>query len=262
MIRAMPPWIPAGVLFFAYVCVLAAAMARAGRRRRLYAVATALAGLVLCVLARRAGDHPVLADWILPPLVLLVGYWSSGLLFVAPMPRAERVLLRIDALLGVDAIARATPRALAEVLEAAYVGVYPLVPMALAIHLFAVPSPSADTFWTVILVTDFICFAFLPWVQTRPPRAFLREPPWASRVRHFNVRLLGATSIQANTFPSGHAAEALASALLLAGAPWPCVAAVGLAAFLVTAGTVLGRYHYAADALAGWVVAAGVWILM
>jgi hypothetical protein len=234
-------------------------MARVSRRRRVAAAAMACAGLLLCAAAFRTAGVVVLIDWILPPLVLLVAYWSSGMLFVAPMPGAERVLLRVDAALQIDAAARATPRVLAEILESAYAGVYPLIPLALAIHVLTTPDPSPGTFWTVILVTDFLCFAFLPWVQTRPPRAFLREPPWASRVRTFNVRLLGATSIQADTFPSGHAAEALAAALLVTGAPWPYVAAVGLAAVLVTAGTVLGRYHYAADALAGWVVALLVW---
>ena len=67
------------------------------------------------------------------------------------------------------------------------------------------------------------------------------------------------TSIQHNTFPSGHAAEAVACALLVAAAPWPLLAAVAVAAALVSAGAVLGRYHYAADAFAGWVVAVAVW---
>jgi len=31
---------------------------------------------------------------------------------------------------------------------------------------------------------------------------------------------------------------------------------------LVSAGAVLGRYHYAADAVAGWVVAAAVWVAL
>jgi membrane-associated phospholipid phosphatase len=122
--------------------------------------------------------------------------------------------------------------------------------------------PDPERFWTVILVTDYVCFGFLPWVQTRPPRALRNGDPWRSRVRKFNLRLLGAASIQANTFPSGHAAEAFAAALLVVGAPWPWVAYVGVSALLVSAGTVLGRYHYAADALAGWAVAAFVWILL
>jgi membrane-associated phospholipid phosphatase len=152
------------------------------------------------------------------------------------------------------------PRWLAELLELAYVVIYPAIPIALAIHAFTSPRPSPDTFWTVILVTDFVCFGVLPWVQTRPPRAFRPHDPWTSRLRRLNLKLLDRTSIQVNTFPSGHAAEAMAAALLVADAPWPLAAAIAATALLISTGTVLGRYHYAADAIAGWAVAICVWL--
>ena len=61
-----------------------------------------------------------------------------------------------------------------------------------------------------------------------------------------------------NTFPSGHAAEGLVAFLLALAAPPGIVALMFLAALAVSAGAVLGRYHYLADAVAGWVVAIGV----
>ena len=88
------------------------------------------------------------------------------------------------------------------------------------------------------------------------------EEPWVSSLRRFNLRLLGATSIQVNTFPSGHAAEGLAAALLVLAAPAGIVFAMLIAALAVSAGAVLGRYHYLADALAGWVVAVVVYVLL
>jgi membrane-associated phospholipid phosphatase len=81
-------------------------------------------------------------------------------------------------------------------------------------------------------------------------------------MRRFNERMLDSASIHVNTFPSGHAAEGMAAALLVLGAPLPFVAAVALAAFAVAAGAVYGRYHYAADAILGWVVAVAVWELV
>jgi membrane-associated phospholipid phosphatase len=102
----------------------------------------------------------------------------------------------------------------------------------------------------------------LPWVQTRPPRALEGEAPWHSRFRRFNLRLLGSTSIQVNTFPSGHAAEGLAAALLILGAPIAVPLLMCAGAVAVSAGAVLGRYHYFGDALAGWIVAVGVWIAL
>ena len=86
--------------------------------------------------------------------------------------------------------------------------------------------------------------------------------PWRSSLRALNLRLLGAASIRVNTFPSGHAAEALAAALLVANAPSVVVAWMLFNALAVSAGAVFGRYHYATDAIAGWLVALAVWVVM
>jgi membrane-associated phospholipid phosphatase len=255
----MRPWLAASIVFFAYVAVVTPLVPRLASRRRWLAAAGVAAGFLVCALAHATRENAVLQEWILPPVLLLLGYWTSGLLFSAPMPRAERLLASIDDRLGIDRVAAAMPRGLAELLEVAYAAVYPLVPAALVIHLFTSSAPDAGRFWTVILLTDFVCFGCLPWVQTRPPRAFRSADPWVATIRRVNLRLLGTASIQVNTFPSGHAAEAMAAVLLVLDAPWPLAAGVGLAALLVSAGTVFGRYHYAADAIAGWAVAVVVW---
>jgi hypothetical protein len=258
----MRVWEVAGWAFFGYVAVVAVVLPGllpASRRR---ALGGAAAGVGLLGISVWLPPQAVLHDWLLPPVLLIVGYWASGALFVAPMPLAERVLVRADRALRIPAAAARTPRAMVELLELAYLGVYPLLPIALALHLLYAPGPDAGRFWTVVLVTDFVCFGMLPWVQTRPPRAFEPVDPWRSSVRRLNIGLLGATSIQVNTFPSGHAAEALAAALLVVGAPLPVVAAMGAAALAVTAGAVLGRYHYTLDALAGWGVALVVWMML
>jgi hypothetical protein len=242
-----------------YVGLVAAVHPRVPTARRRFAVAATAAALVVTVGAARLPG--VLNDWVIPPMLLLMAYWTSGFLFVAPMPRVERTLLRIDGALRVRQTAAASPRLLAELLEIAYVAVYPVVPFALVIHVLTSAAPDAARYWTVILVTDFICFGMLPWIQTRPPRVLEPGEPWASAVRAFNLRLLGHASIQANTFPSGHAAEALAAALLVGSAPGWIVISMFVLALAISAGAVLGRYHYAADAIAGWTVAAAVWFL-
>jgi membrane-associated phospholipid phosphatase len=180
-------------------------------------------------------------------------YWTSGLLFVAPMPRAERWLASIDAGLRIQPLAARFPPPIVELLEFAYSGVYVLIPTAL--HLSLRQGVSADRFWSVILFTDYVCFGMLPWFQTRPPRALGFDVPWTSRWHGINVRILDASSVQVNTFPSGHAAEALACALLVSGGPAPVVAWMFFNAAAISAGTVFGRYHYAVDAVAGWIVA-------
>lgn len=256
----MQLWQLASAAFFLYVALIV--LWRGGSRpadRR--AMAGAAIGLLL-VLASALVLVPLLTMWIWPPLLLLVAYWSSGLLFVAPRPRQEAGLRWLDDLCNVREVARHTPRALAEILEAAYAGVYLLIPLALLMRIRLLPPADADRFWSIVLITDMVCFGVLPWVQTRPPRALAAGDPWPSSFRAFNLRLLGATSIQVNTFPSGHAAEALAAALLILGAPSVVVVLMFAAALAVSAGAVLGRYHYLADALAGWAVALGVFLVL
>lgn len=257
----MRVWIAASLAFFVYIIAVAPLISGLTRRARILAAVGSLLGLAIAIAANLVRPTPLLHDWLLPPVLLLLGYWTSGLLFVAPMPRVEAALSAVDDWLEVEPAARATPRWLADMLEAAYAGVYLLVPLALVIHLAFAERPDPERFWTVILVTDFVCFAFLAWIQTRPPRALSAFEPWDTAARRFNLRLLGSTSIQANTFPSGHAAEGVAAALLVAAAPLPISAAVAVAALLVSAGAVLGRYHYAADAFAGWAVALVVWMV-
>jgi hypothetical protein len=255
----MPVWASASVPYFLYVAAVAVVLRGLRPLARLRACAGAAVGLLLAILGART-DAFWLQLVVLPPMTLLVAYWCSGFLWVAPMERIEDFFIRSDRLLHVPQAAARLPRAVSELLELAYAGVYPLIPIALALHLSYASQPDADHFWTVILITDFICFGMLPWVQTRPPRALDASPPWRSRLRLFNIRLLGETSIGVNTVPSGHAAEAVAVTLLLVDAAFPVGVAMAFAAIAISAGAVLGRYHFALDALAGWLVAIAVWM--
>lgn len=258
----MQTWQIASLGFFAYVALVGVLPRRRRVPRPGRLLAASAAGLAFSATIAWVPYDPVLHDWIAPPIALLFGYWASGLLFVAPIPAQERLLGSIDERLGILCTARRFPAPLAALLETAYVGVYPIVPIALALQHFFLPHSDPARFWAVVLVTDYMCFGVLPWVQTRPPRALEPVAPWDSAVRRFNRQLLSTASIQMNTFPSGHAAEALAVALLLIGAPWPIVLVMFGVALAISAGAVYGRYHYAADALAGWVVAVGVWLAL
>jgi membrane-associated phospholipid phosphatase len=259
---ALRNWEIASVVLFAYTAVLAAILRGLAPRIRARAFAGSGAGLVVIAASVLTPSNVLLHGWVLPPLLLLLAYWTSGLLFTAPMPRAEQALFQIDRFLHVRVISSIAPRWTAEFLEFSYAAVYALIPIALVLHLRFTASPDYDRFWTVILVTDYVCFAVLPWIQTRPPRALEPDDPWRSSLRAFNLGLLGAASIRVNTFPSGHAAEALAAALLVSTAPAAVFAWMLFNALAVSAGAVLGRYHYATDAFTGWLVAAAVWAVL
>ena len=84
-------------------------------------------------------DAPLLIGWIWPPLLLLIAYWSSGLLFVAPSSEQESALRWLDDRLAIQDVSRRTPRILVEAFEAAYAGVYLLIPLALLAHLPSSP---------------------------------------------------------------------------------------------------------------------------
>lgn len=253
----MQTWQLASLGFLGYIVVVALLPRAMSKSSRIKALAGAALGAGVIVLSRGLPPAGIVNVWVLPVAVLLIGYWTSGLLFIAPTPRAERLLAKLDARLGIHGIAARMPRPIVELLEFAYSGVYPLIPIALYLALRQGITP--DHFWTTILVTDYICFGMLPWFQTRPPRAIGRDAPWRSSWRVVNLRMLAAGSVQVNTFPSGHAAEALACALIVSGGPPIVVGLMFFSAAVISAGTVFGRYHYAADVIAGWAVALFVW---
>jgi hypothetical protein len=258
---ALRGWEIASAVSFTYTALVAAFL-RPGLNpsARLRAVGGSAAGMLLTAASAMAPYQPFLHGWLLPPLLLFLGYWTTGLLFVAPMKQIERAFAYVDRVVRVRRFGSIVPAGLAEFLEFSYAAVFALIPLALALHLSFARAPDADRFWTVILVTDFICFAMLPWIQTRPPRSLEAGEPWSSSFRTFNLRLLGTASIRVNTFPSGHAAEALAAALLVSNLRVGVFIWMLFNAAAVSAGAVFGRYHYAIDAFAGWLVAVSVWL--
>ena len=254
----MPGWTLASIPYFVYVAALASVSRDLPRGNRALAAGAASLGLLL---ALAAGFTPVfwIRSIVLPPLVLLIAYHATGFLWRGPMFGIERRLAAADTALSIPVIAKRTPAWLAEFLEFSYAGVYPLIPIALALHMAFAARPDADAFWTVVLVTDYVCFGMLPLIQTRPPRALEQSPPWPARLRHLNLRILNTASIRMNTLPSGHAAEALAAALLVVSAPPVVVLVMFTVAAAISAGAVLGRYHYSVDVVTGWLTALCVW---
>ena len=198
---------------------------------------------------------------VMPLVYLLAGYWLPALLVGESNVPLERRLLDLDRrLFGADGLARfeaRAPRALLEYLQGAYLLCYAVVPAGYVCLVLAGHDARAiDRFWSVVLLAAFICYGLLPWFPTRAPRAI--EPPVGvsrSSIRRLNMAVLNRASVQWNTFPSGHTAASLATALAV-GSYMPLAGAfLGVLAISIAAGSVVGRYHYAADALAGAAVA-------
>ena len=206
---------------------------------------------------------------VVPALVLVCGYWLSGLLFVRPDLRIERWLRAVDDQVltrsGVLAWSRRAPSAVIDYLELSYLLVYVLVPAGATTLALTGHANQIARFWTVVLLAEFTCYGALPWIQTRPPRALEGDgsrPAKARLMRRLNLGVVDRVSIQANTVPSGHAAGALATALAV-GAAMPMASALFLVlATSIAVATVLGRYHYVIDSVLGVLVAIAAWALV
>lgn len=238
-----------------------------GRRAKVLAITAAglsatLAGAFLIPRLVPPLAASVIRDWLPAALVLLV-YWQAGAFFVRMNQSAQSRLNAFDRAV-VPPISRWMNRSAAGVVvatyfELSYLFCYPMVPLSVGTLYILRLGEYADYYWQVVLTATYMSYAALPFIQTMPPRAFEEpwlEPPPAGGIRRFNLWILRNASIQANTFPSAHVAASAASALVLTTLAPPAVAA----AFVVLAigigfGTFMGRYHFAADALAGAAVA-------
>jgi membrane-associated phospholipid phosphatase len=203
----------------------------------------------------------IVRDW-LPAALLLIPYWQIGQFFtgsdlgtearLAAFDRAFFELLRVkpeNAFISVG---------LSSYLELAYVMVYPLIPLSLAVLYFSGLRRSVDYYWAVVLLATYACFAITPFVQALPPRMLsgyhtFKMP--ATKVGRFNHGILRQASIQAITFPSGHVASSIAVVLvLLRLEPWAGLIFLCIALSIAVA-TIVGGYHYAADILLASLVA-------
>ena len=222
---------------------------RPGAQRTAALAGAGLAAALLAGTIGELGGETLRAWWLLGFLPL--AYWMPAPLVGRPHERLEAWLLKVDRALGLGPVVSAFP------LELSYLLVYPFVPAGLLAVLDA-GAISADRFWFGVLLAVLPCYGLLPLVATRPPRALLApsvaSPP--SLFRHLNVRFLALFGNQWNTLPSGHAAGAVAVAVLVwaAGSPFAPVAAV--LAIGICVGTISGRYHYVVDTVLG--VALGV----
>jgi PAP2 superfamily len=264
-------WI--NLLVFSFFVVLAWSRGLEARRRRnvtvigLGALAASLIGALVVPRLVPPLAASVVRDW-LPAALLLMVYWQAGQFFVRIDEWAQTRLERLDRALVAPALrwlSKSSPgRVALTYFELAYLFCYPLVPFALAALYLLRRGPDADHFWTVVLCATYACYAMVPFIQTLPPRMLGEArvaPPPSTKLRKFNLWILLHASIHANTFPSAHVAASMACALVLLQLA-PVVGLIFLwIAISIALGAVLGRYHYAADAIIGTLVALAAYVI-
>lgn len=117
-----------------------------------------------------------------------------------------------------------------------------------------------DRFYVVLLTGTLLAYALFPYFPSRPPRIVFpaMELPAAHDVfRSLNLFLLENATIHSGVFPSAHVSAAFSAAwaMFLVLPEEKRVGWILLAfAISVAVATVYGRYHYAADAVAGFAV--------
>ena len=170
-------WQEVAVGYVSYLAVVSMARREFASARPFLFIAAAMAwgAQATFVVFGRPALSPAL-EVVLPSLVLLTGYWLSGLLFVRPDPRIERWLLSVDERVltrpGVLSWFQQAPRLVTEYFELTYLLVYLAVPAGAVTLALGGHTDQIDRFWTVVLLAEFACYGMLPWIQTRPPRVF------------------------------------------------------------------------------------------
>lgn len=239
-------------------------------QRRRIGVGAAV-GVAAVLLVSRLPDHGVGGAFrnVLPALFVLGAYRLSGLFFVAPQAHVERWLLAVDRrVLGPLDLERRLvhgPRWVSGVIEIAYVVVHPMLPLGAWAAWSTAGKAGVDCFWMVVFLAEGASYSAMPWMQTRPPRALeawtgaLRTvSPW----RRLNEFVLRHGSNHVNTIPSGHAAGATATALAVASLDLTLAVPFIITAVAILVATVVGRYHFVVDTVAGALVAVAAWLLV
>jgi membrane-associated phospholipid phosphatase len=115
---------------------------------------------------------------------------------------------------------------------------------------------------TLIMAAFYVCYAIFASFPVAGPRyafTLARNAATATLPARLAQQLLNSASAWGTAFPSSHVAAALTAGLAAWGVWRPLGAVLVPAALLMTLGAVYGQFHYAVDALAGVVVAGGVY---
>jgi membrane-associated phospholipid phosphatase len=255
------------VVYFSYVALISFAFPLRRELAPRPVLLLALVFLFTVVLSRvelqtRAPAFSVLRDWI-ALFWVLVAYREMDW-FTPPFKdfHLERAWLLWDRALFYEAGLKRWIESLGPVipgyLEFCYVLVYAIGPFSLAALYITRHRERVDRFLVAYAVGTLASYAMFPFFPSDPPRVVFPGtdlPLYLGAIRRFNLALVGGYGIHSSVFPSAHVSSAFAAAwglmFLLPEKPW-FGRGMLIYAVSVSVATVYGRYHYAADALAGF----------
>lgn len=211
---------------------------------------------------RRTEFLSIVRDWYAPPLLLLA-YREMGWCAQPHLNTAledawvvwDRVLF-YD--LGFKALIESLGPVLPGLLEMAYIFVYPMAPLGMAALYIFQRRERIEPFLFNFILAVLVVYALFPYFPSEPPWTVFPGqdfPAYDTVFRRVNGSMLRGQGIHTSVFPSAHVAGAMSAAFalirLLPEKKWVGRAWMGLALGIALA-TVYCRYHYTADALAGF----------
>jgi membrane-associated phospholipid phosphatase len=145
-------------------------------------------------------------------------------------------------------------------LELCYLLVYAVAPFVVAILYIEQRRERVNGTLFLYLLGTLLAYAMFPYFPSDPPRVAFGGsdmPNVMPAVRQLNLWVVGDYGIHSSVFPSAHVSSAFSAAwALLAYLPERRRIGWGMLVYAlsVAVATVYGRYHYAADAVAGMAV--------
>ncbi len=271
-------WVLIG--FFGYIVAIAPFFRDRPHLRYQPAIALGTVFAFLSVLAYSqhasgARAFGIIRDWIPIPLTLLA-FREMELFLTSSYARAyEMAWIRWDDLLlrtwhlraGIESAGAIFPF----YLELCYLLVYGVGAYCVAVLYIRGRRGEVNRFWIIYLVGTLTAYALFPYFPSQPPRiAFpgIGVPDVTTWVRQLNLSILRHATIHSGVFPSAHVSSAFSCAWgMFLVLPERRRFGWGLLiyALSVSVATVYGRYHYAADVVAGFgvsLIAAAVCLIM
>lgn len=251
--------------YFVYVAIVAFFVRPAIASRAAWvAIAVACAINLLAHAARKLRFFDFARDW-LAILYMLLAYREMD--WFSPEVRdyhLEKMWVEWDRVLLVQWHLRGAIESLGALipgyLELAYLLVYGLGMFSVSIFYAQERRDRLDPFLTVYAAGALLSYALFPFFTSDPPRVVFAGtdmPNITTPLRELNLFFVGSYGIHSSVFPSAHVSSAFGAAwgllFYIPRHPW-FGRGMLIYAVSVSVATVYGRYHYAADAVAGFVV--------
>ena len=267
------------IVYFGYVALISPAFPLQARVTLLpFALVLLVSALAVVLAYAEAHGHreffSVTRDWV-PVALTLVAYREMD--WFSPAARDYRLELRWlewDRILlyraGLQQAIESLGVLLPAYLELCYLLVYAVGAFAVAVLYFQDWRERANRVVFAYLLGTLLSYALFPYFPSDPPRVVFDGsdmPHVVTALRRLNLWIVGGYGIHSSVFPSAHVSSAFSAAwALLAYLPEKRLFGWLMLVYAISVGvaTVYGRYHYAADVLAGFAVslAPGLMILL